>query len=127
MNCNYKTFHRKQLPFNSQMLSFWNTNGFLVIENFYNNNECDKVIQRSKELIEDFDPTEYKSIFDTTNQKHAEDRYFLESGDKIRFFFENNSFGKNGKLINSKALVINKIGHALHDLDPEFSKILSSK
>lgn len=44
----------------------------------------------------------------------------MESGDKIRFFFEDKAFDENGNLTNDKELVINKIGHALHDLDDEF-------
>ena len=31
----YKKFNKKQLPFNDEMLSFWNEEGFLVIEQFY--------------------------------------------------------------------------------------------
>ena len=120
MNIRFKKFNKKQLPFNDEMLSFWNEEGFLVIEQFYNSSECDNLRNRSKELINDFELSNVQSIFDTNNQKHAEDDYFLESGDKIRFFFEENSFDKNGKLNNSIDLVINKIGHALHDLDSVF-------
>ena len=120
MNIGLKKFNKKQLPFNDEMLSFWNEEGFLVIEQFYDSSECDNLRNRSKELINDFEHSSVRSIFDTNNQKHAEDDYFLESGDKIRFFFEKNSFDKNGKLNNSVDLVINKIGHALHDLDSVF-------
>jgi len=120
MNIRFKTFNKKQLPFNDEMLSFWNEEGFLVIEQFYDSSECDNLRNRSKELINDFEHSSVRSIFDTNNQKHSEDDYFLESGDKIRFFFEKNAFDKNGKLNNSIDLVINKIGHALHDLDSVF-------
>ena len=120
MKIRFKKFNKKQLPFNDEMLSFWNKEGFLVIEQFYNSSECDNLRNRSKELINDFEHSRVRSIFDTNNQKHSEDNYFLESGDKIRFFFEKNAFDKNGKLNNSIDLVINKIGHALHDLDSVF-------
>ena len=120
MNIGFKKFNKKQLPFNDEMLSFWNEEGFLVIEQFYDYSECDNLRNRSKKLINDFEHSSVGSIFDTNDQKHAEDDYFLESGDKIRFFFEKNSFDKNGKLNNSVDLVINKIGHALHDLDSVF-------
>ena len=120
MNNKFKKFKKNHLPFNDEMISFWNEEGFFVIEQFYDSSECDNLRNRTKELINDFEHSSARSIFDTNNQKHAEDDYFLESGDKIRFFFEKNAFDKNGKLNNSIDLVINKIGHALHDLDSVF-------
>ena len=113
-------FNRNNLPFSSNMKNFWDQNGFLVIDNFYTNKECDNLRKRADELVRDFDPKSIQSIFDTKKQEHIDDKYFLESGDKIRFFFEDKAFDKNGKLINKKHFVINKIGHALHDLDDKF-------
>ena len=113
-------FNRSHLPFSNEMKNSWDDNGFLVIENFYTNEECDKLTDRANFLVKNFDPENVKSIFDTKNQENVDDTYFLESGDKIRFFFEDKAFDKSGKLVNKKELVINKIGHALHDLDDEF-------
>ena len=104
------------------MLEEWKNNGFLVIENFYSVNECDNLRVKADLLVKDFDPKSVKSIFDTKKQEYVNDKYFLESGDKIRFFFEDKAFDQKGNLINKKKLVINKIGHALHDLDDEFFK-----
>ncbi|MGI9419528.1 MAG: phytanoyl-CoA dioxygenase family protein, partial [Geminicoccaceae bacterium] len=47
---------------------------------------------------------------------------FLESGDKIRFFFEEEAFDERGELRQAKEASINKVGHALHDLDPVFDR-----
>ena len=80
-------FNRNNLPLDKKMQDFWDNNGFLVIEDFYTNEECDKLIDKSEKLIENFDAESVKSIFDTKNQNHVDDKYFLESGDKIRFFF----------------------------------------
>ena len=71
-------------------------------------------------MVRDFDPAEAISIFSTHEQSRLTDDYFLESGDKIRFFFEENAFLPDGSLRQSKEKSINKIGHALHDLDPVF-------
>ena len=117
-----KKFNRTQLPFSKGMLEEWNNRGFLIIENFYSNEECDNLRNRADLLVKDFNPESVQSIFDTKNQENINDKYFLESGDKIRFFFEDKAFDQKGKLINKKELIINKIGHALHDLDDDFFK-----
>ena len=74
---------------------------------------------RALELFR-FDPSVMFSIFSPRNKTLAQ--YFSESGDKIRFFFEENAFLADGALKQSKEESINKIGHALHDLDPVFSE-----
>ena len=50
------------------------------------------------------------------------DDYFFESANNVSFFFEEGAHDKDGRLQQEKALSINKIGHAIHDLDPVFRK-----
>jgi phytanoyl-CoA hydroxylase len=59
-------------------------------------------------------------VFSTTNQAQLDDAYFIESGDKIRFFLEEDAFDDNGDLRQAKSDCLNKMGHAMHDLDPVF-------
>jgi len=101
-------------------LDQYNRDGFLVLEDFVTAEACDALRARAEELVRDFDPTGIVSIFSTREQTRTSDDYFLESGDKIRFFFEENAFNPDGTLKQSKERSINKIGHALHDLDPAF-------
>ena len=122
-----KRFNSSQLPFNKEMNYEWENNGFLVIENFYSDLDCDNLRNRADSLVKNFDPKSVQSIFDTKKQEHVDDQYFLESGDKIRFFFEDKAFDSNGNLTNKKELIINKIGHALHDLDEDFFKFSHRK
>ena len=81
---------------------------------------CKELIERSREMLEDFEP-ESISVFTTHEQTRTSDDYFLDSGDKVRFFFEEDAFLPDGSLKQAKELSINKLGHALHDLDPVFS------
>ena len=53
-------------------------------------------------------------------------QYFLDSASDISFFFEEDAFDDDGKLRQAKEVSINKIGHALHDLDPHFRKFSRS-
>jgi phytanoyl-CoA hydroxylase len=96
--------------------------GLLVLERFAGESECDQLRARAEELVQQFDPAEVVSIFSTREQNRVADEYFLSSGDKIRFFFEENAFNADGTLKYEKEKSINKIGHALHDLDPLFDR-----
>ena len=113
-------YNKSDLPLDKEMLNFWNDNGYLIIEDFKTHEDCDELINRSKKLIEEQDFNNQQSVFDTVSQSHNDDNYFLESGDKIRFFFEEKANLDEENVKNNKQYIVNKIGHALHDLDDKF-------
>lgn len=100
--------------------------GVVILEDFVSATRCRALRARALELVNEFDPEIVKSVFSTTNEKQLTDSYFIESSDKIRFFFEENSFDEDGRLRQSKADSLNKIGHAMHDLDPVFDEFSHS-
>ena len=109
------------MELSQKQIGAYGRDGFLVIEGFAAAGDCDALMARAGELVDAFDPSQV-SIFSTTDQEHLTDQYFLGSGDKIRFFFEEDAFDPDGQLRQAKALSINKIGHAMHDLDPVFER-----
>ena len=111
---------------NSRQVQQYRDVGFLVLEEFVDEATCDQLRARAKELVQEFDPAEVVSIFSTREQNRTTDEYFMTSGDKIRFFFEENAFNADGTLEYEKEKSINKIGHALHDLDPLFDRFSRS-
>ena len=96
--------------------------GFLVLDGFCDAAACDALRERATELVAGFEPGERRTIFTTDEQARRTDDYFLDSGDKIRFFFEEHAFDTGGDLVQPKEQSINKIGHAMHDLDPVFDR-----
>jgi len=112
---------------NSVELDQYERDGFLVLPDFVSHAACDRLKTRAEELVRDFDPAGIVSIFSTREQTRTSDDYFLGSGDQIRFFFEEDAFNSDGTLRQSQEHSINKIGHALHDLDPVFGEFSRTK
>jgi len=66
-------------------------------------------------------PPEQATIFTADGRAlHAVQQYFLTSGEEIRCFFESGAFDASGRLKDDAHRSLNKIGHAMHDLDPVF-------
>ncbi len=110
---------------NNNLQQFRN-NGYLILEGFNTANECDALMKRGEDLANGFNFDGHPSVFQTTDQAKTTDDYFLNSGDKISCFFEKDAFDTNGKLKTDLFHSLNKIGHALHDLDPLFNSFTRS-
>lgn len=100
--------------------------GFLILEGFNSNAEYDALTARAAELSASFDYRGHPSVFQTSEQTRTSDDYFLDSGGRISFFFEKDAFDTEGNLKSPIELSLNKIGHALHDLDPVYSNFSRS-
>jgi phytanoyl-CoA hydroxylase len=82
--------------------------GYVVLEGFKSDADLASIKQAAAAIAAEFVGSPHRSIFTTHADAETLDKYFLTSGDKIRCFLEEDGSS------------INKIGHALHDLDPTF-------
>ena len=94
--------------------------GYIVIPGFKSLDQIAALRARAAGIVNEFDPGMAQGIFTTKEQEKKADDYFLRSDNTIRCFFEEEAFGPDGQLKQAKELSINKIGHAMHDLDPVF-------
>ena len=104
----------------------FNKDGYLILEDFYTPEQCDAVMKRGEELANSFNFDGHPSVFQTSDQSKTTDDYFMNSGGNISFFFEKDAFDAAGKLKNDISRSLNKIGHALHDIDPVFNSFTRS-
>jgi len=97
--------------------------GFVVVPDFLSPETCARLIERAERIAGEQAPSGPRSVFSTAAQARRSDEWFLESGDQVRCFFEAEALAADGSLTVEPGRAINKIGHALHDLDPVFAAV----
>ena len=103
-----------------QQIESYISDGYLILDSIFSNEQMDGLKKCANEIVANLEISKTNHIF--TSNEHSKTRgdYFLNSADKISCFFEEEAFGELGNLRQEKSLSINKIGHALHTLNPQF-------
>jgi len=104
----------------------WERDGYLVLPDFVDPNLLGNLRERIDTIVAEYArgglPDGAATVFSTTEQTHAQDDWFLTSADVVRPFFEDGAFDSAGDLLVPIDQALNKLGHAMHDLDPVFDR-----
>jgi len=111
----------------AQQLEQYQQQGFLVLNQMFPTSELDKLKGQATDIVRRWDGDQGKNIFTTKDNDRSDDDYFLDSAETIQCFFEEEAFAPDGQLVQARELCINKIGHALHQLDPVFEAFSHQK
>ena len=110
----------------SRQRTSWERDGLVVLPACVDNELQVNLRNRIAEIVADYSdsglPDDAVSVFSTTEQTHAQDNWFLSSGNAIRPFLEKGALDGAGNQIVPMDQARNKLGHAMHDLDPVFDR-----
>ncbi len=103
-------------------LEAWHRDGWLVLPGFKPAHEVAAACARAQALVQAFDPAAQPgaSRFSTRDRGLVAAQALLASAEQVHCFFEEEAFDDQGRLTVPRSQSINKIGHALHELDPVF-------
>jgi phytanoyl-CoA hydroxylase len=98
----------------------YHLDGFLKVEGFVDPARCADLKRAAEAIVDRFEPSAQRTVFTTNDQERVSNGEFLDSGPGVWCFFEEEAFDGSGALRQARSLSINKIGHAMHDLEPTF-------
>ena len=106
---------------NASQKQQYQDDGFIVLENAIPDPEIKGLRTEALNIVDRFDINQHRSVFSTTDRDSGRDDYFFDSAENIHCFLEEDALDEKGELQKPPRLAINKIGHALHDLNPVFN------
>lgn len=102
------------------------TDGYAVWPGFKSSTDTAAACERAAAIVAAFDPAVASaSRFSTKDRSLVADAALLASAHAVHCFFEEEALDEEGRLRVPKMQSINKIGHALHMLDPLFTAFSS--
>lgn len=105
---------------NADQIRRYHLDGFLVLDQALGKTVIDSLRTAALKIVDEFDIDNHRTVFTTTDGDRGRDDYFFESAENVHCFLEEGALGRAGELLKPAHLAINKIGHAMHDLNPVF-------
>jgi phytanoyl-CoA hydroxylase len=107
---------------NNNLKTRFSQDGYLVIEKAFSEKSIASIRDAAARIVNEFDIEKHRSVFSTLHRDADRDKYFMDSSEAVHCFLEEEALDAAGNLTQSRERAINKIGHALHDLVPEFTE-----
>lgn len=105
---------------NATQIQQYHDDGYLVLEDAIAVADIEKLKAAALRIVDDFDINNHRAVFTTSDRDHGRDDYFFNSAENVHCFLEEGALDEDGNLLKPPRLAINKIGHAMHDLNPVF-------
>ena len=96
--------------------------GFVVLNQLFASEELELVKAQAAKIVNNWHDEDRSHTFGTQDNDRSGNNFFLESAETMSCFFEEEAFDEKGDFVQDRSLCINKIGHALHALDPVFER-----
>jgi len=103
-----------------EQVNHYHSQGYLVLENAISMADITLLKTAALEIVDNFDIDNNRTVFKTSDRDSGRDDYFFNSAENTHCFLEEDALDEDGNLLKPRHLAINKIGHAMHDLNPAF-------
>ena len=112
---------------NEDQIKQYHDQGFVVLDQVFSQAELDLVKRQASNIVNNWQDEDRSHTFGTKDNDRSGNDFFLDSAETMSCFFEEEAFDESGEFVQDRSLCINKIGHALHELDPVFKRFSHQK
>jgi phytanoyl-CoA hydroxylase len=101
----------------------FNADGYLVFPGFFDAGTVAAAVERAWQWVDSHGTPDRAAVFSSSDRGRSADAALFASAEAVHCFYETEAVGADGRLQRPPRRAVNKIGHALHDLDPVFDRL----
>lgn len=102
-------------------IAHYQNEGFLVIQNFVSEAECDDLHLQALKIINEHGLSMSAEVFQSLSKGISQEMHYFSKATNLCIFFYEKAFSADGRLCLPLDTAVTKISHALHDINPVFS------